>query len=436
MEEAAPAPDLLAPAPAEPESEPGSPIAPWHPTQDDVIAQQDAAYLQRMFPTISDEFVTQAIREGDGDPAAAIAWATAITDADRILGILANAFPPAAPEEVKKATLGSNGNATAAYTLLSRKHKSAWDPEQFQLTSQVARKLLPANDGLAPEFYDQDPLYAEHEAKWWDTMVATKAYKVVDSAEDSALWSHVTLLAGSRTDVTPRTAGYVESLASTRYLDRQAFDVSMRVLQTHGGFAALTRHCQTNPEQMDSTLRIVMALMEDGLASPGAAAWAMSLLTKSPQAFQAGRFCFSAYGANRRTLWNQRNQALAAWRHTRNPPMSDAQYSQNLDQGASTGPLPSPAPSQQAPLGAPGAESAATTPKSAHPHSLPSASGWPLPMSESTSKYVDLAARPKRARSASSPGAGEPPEGRSDPGTARVPRAAALASKKRFAGMK
>ena len=429
MEEAAAVPDLLVPAPENPrpESEPGSPLTPWRPTQDDVLAQQDAAYLRRMFPMISDEFVTQAIREGDGDPAAAIAWATAITDADRILGILASAFPTATLEGVKEATLNANGNATAAYTLLSRKHKSAWDPEQFRLTSQVAQRLFPADPELAPEFYDPDPSYTEHEAKWWDTMVTTKAYKVADSAEDSAHWSHITLLASSRTDVTPRTAGYVESLTSARYLDRPAFNRSMGTLQTHGGFAALDRHCRTNPEQTDGTLRIVMALMEDGLASPGTAAWAMSLLTKSPAAFRAGRFCFSAYGANRRTLWNRRNQALAAWRHTRNPPMSDAQYSQALDQGTSIGPLPSPAPSQPAPLGAPndeaqGAKSTITTPRSAHPRSLPGAAGWALPLSESASKYVDLAARPKvkQTRSASASGAGKPLEGQSDPGLVRT----------------
>jgi len=380
MEEATEAPDLLAPAPKapKPESEPESPLTPWRPTQDDVLAQQDAAYLRRMFPTISNEFVTQAIREGDGDPAAAIAWATAITDADRILGILDSTFPAATSEEVKETTLRANGNATAAYALLSRKYESAWDPEQFRLTSQVARRLFPADPELAPEFYDPDPSYAEHEAKWWDTMITTKAYKVADSAEDSALWSRITLLAGSRADMAPRTTSLVESLASARYPDRPAFNQSMGVLQTHDGFAALGRHCRTNPEQTDSTLRIVMALMEDGLASPGAAAWAMSHLTKTPAAFRAGRFCFSAYGANRRTLWNRRNQALAAWRHTRNPPMSDAQYSQDLDQGASVGP-PSPAPPQQAPPRAPNPESNITTPRSAHPRSLPGTASWALP---------------------------------------------------------
>jgi len=420
MEEATAAPDLLAPPPErpEPESEPESPLTPWHPTQDDVLAQQDAAYLRRMFPTISDEFVTQAIKEGDGDPAAAIAWAAAITDADRVLGVLATAFPAATSEEVKNATLHANGSATAAYALLFRRHESAWDPEQFRLTSQVAQRLLPADPELAPEFYDPDPTYAEHEAKWWDTMVATKAYKVADLAEDSALWSHITLLAGSRADVGPRSASHVESLATARYLDRPAFNRSMGVLQTHSSYAALAHHCQTNPKQTDSTLRIVMALMEDGLASPGAAAWAMSLLTRTPAAFRAGRFCFSAYGANRRTLWNQRNQALAAWRHARNPPLSDAQYSQNLDQGASIGPMPSPAPSQRAPPGAPNPRSNITTPTSARPRSLPGAASWALPLSESTSKYVGVTARPraKQTRSASASGVGEPLEGQSDPG--------------------
>jgi len=419
MEEATAVPDLLAPAPErpEPESEPGSPLTPWYPTQDDTLAQQDAAYLRRMFPTISDEFVTQAIKEGDGDPAAAIAWAAAISDADRVLGVLASAFPAATPEEVKTATMNANGNATAAYVILSRKHESAWDPEQFRLTSQTARRLLPADEGRAPEFHDRDPAYAEHEAKWWDTMVATKAYKVADSAGSPALWSRITQLASSYADVAPRTANLVETLASARYPDRPAFNQSMGTLQTHGSFATLDRYCRTNPEQVDDVLSIVMALMEDGLASPGAAAWAMSRLTNSPSAFRAGRYCFAAYGANRRTLWNRRNQALTAWKHTRDPPVDDALCPQDLDRGASQSPPPPPAP-PQAPPGARNPESNITTPTSARPRSLPGASSWALPLSESATKYVDMAARPKtkQTRSASASGVGEPLAGLSDPG--------------------
>jgi len=253
-------------------------------------------------------------------------------------------------------------------------------------------------------------------------MVATKAYKIAGSAGSSALWSRITLLASSYADVAPRTANLVESLASARYPDRPTFNQSMGVLQTHGSFATLDRYCRTNPEQVDDALRIVMALMEDGLASPGAAAWAMSHLTNSPSAFQAGRYCFAAYGANRRTLWNRRNQALAAWRHTRNLPADDAQRPQDLDQGANISPLPSPAPPPQVPLGARNPESNITTPTSARPRSLPGAASWALPLSASSAKYIDMPARPRvtQTRSASASGAGEPLEGLSDPGLVRT----------------
>ena len=85
------------------------------------------------------------------------------------------------------------------------------------------------------------------------------------------------------------------------------------------------------------------------------------------------------------------------------------------------------------------AASATTTPRSAHPRSLPGAPGWALPLSESASKYVNLAARPKvkQTRSASASGAGKPLEGQSDPGmlrpTPRAVKAAAAKGKKREA---
>ena len=418
MEEAAPAPDLVAPAPTVPESEPDSPLAPWDPTQEDAAIQCDAVYLRRAFPGISDEFVLRAMDKGGGNPAATIAWAAAITDADRVLGVIAEAFPTAAPGEVKDALLSKNGNATAAYTLLSRRHESAWDREHFRLSSQIARKLLPADETLAPEFRDRDPAYVQHEDRWWTTMIATKAYKVAGSASDSAAWSVVSLLASGTTDVSPRAAGYVESLGAQSN-DRPAFDAAMKNLQVYSDFGALNHFCSINPEQQESALTVVLALLEDGIASPGAATWAMSRLSRSPMAYRANRLHFSAYGANRRTLWNRRNQSLAAWKATRDLPEAEVPLPEGTDTSLAS--PPAPAPPARTPAESEAASNA-TTPRSAHPRSLPGASGWPLPLSETASKYVDLAVRPKvkQTRSASASGAGEPLEGQSDPGLVRT----------------
>ena len=358
------------------------------------------------------------MEEGGGDPAATIAWATAITDADRVLGVMADAFPTVNPGEVKEALLTNHGNATAAYTLLSRQHESAWDREHFRLSSQVTRKLLPANEALAPEFRDRDPSYVRHEARWWDTMIATKAYKVAGSASDSTAWSIVSLLASGTADFSPRVVGYVESLGA-QHNDKPATDTAMRYLQVFSDFGALNHFCSINPEQQESALTIVLALLEDGIASLGAATWAMSRLSRSPMAYHANRLHFSAYGANRRTLWNRRNQSLAAWKAARDLRAEDVPLPEGAD--SSLAPSPAPAPPARAPADSEAA-SEATTPKSAHPCSLPGASRWPLPLSETASKYVDLAVRPKtkQTRSASTSGAGKPLEGQSDPGLVRT----------------
>jgi len=120
MEETEAVPNLVTPAPEDPESEPGSLIAPWNPTPEDASTQRDVTYLRQAFPRISDKFVLRAMEEGGGDPAATIAWAATISDADQVLGVIAGAFPTATPKEVKDALLTKNGSATAAYTLLSQ----------------------------------------------------------------------------------------------------------------------------------------------------------------------------------------------------------------------------------------------------------------------------------------------------------------------------
>jgi len=428
MEEAVPAPDLVAPAPVEPKSEPGSPLTPWDPTQEDAAVQRDAIYLRRAFPGLSDEFVLRAMEEGGGDPAATIAWAAAITDAVRVLGVMADAFPTADPGEVKDALLAKNGNATAAYMLLSRQHESTWDREHLRLSSQVTQRLLPADESLAPEFRDSDPAYARHEAKWWETMVATKAYKVAGSAADSAAWSVVSLIASDTVVSSPRVIGYVESLGAY-HNDKPASDSAMKYLQVFSTYGTLTHFCSINPKQQESALTIVLALLEDSVASPGAAAWAMGRLTRSNTAYNANRLHFSAYGANRRTLWNRRNQALAAWKATWDLTAESADAGED--------PVEPPRPARPSPPT--DAASNVTTPKSAHPRSLPGTPGWALPLSESAHKYVDLAARPKikQTRSASASGAGKPLEGQSDPGMTRpTPKGVKATAAKTAAALK
>ena len=319
MEDVTAAPDLVAPPPEEPASKPSSPIALWAPSQDDASTQRDVAYIHHVFPDTSNKFLLRALEEGEGDPAATMAWATAINDADKVLGVISEAFPTATPGEVKETLLSKNGNATTTYTLLSRRHVSAWDREHFSLSSQIAWRLLTVDDETAPEFSDPDPSYAWHEAKWWATMIATKAYKVADSTQNTASWSAVTLLASSTINISPRVAGYIESLGAW-HTNKVAFNRAMKALRTFHDFSSLTRHCTMNPGSEESTLSVVLALLEDSLASLGAAAWAMEHLTRTPQAYWAARFHYAAYSMNRRTLWNRRNLSLAAWKATRDPP--------------------------------------------------------------------------------------------------------------------
>ena len=404
-------PDLVAPPPEEPTSKPSSLITPWAPSLEDIDAQKDVVYLWHMFPKISDKFLLHTLEEGSGNPAATVAWATAINGTSRVQDIISNTFPTAPPKEVQEALLSKNGNVTAAYTLLARKHQSVWDRDHFALSSQIAQKLLVMDETLAPEFHDPNPSYAQHEAKWWDTMIATKEYKVADSTQKTANWTRVTAIMSLTIDVTLWVAGHVESL-SAWHTDKTAFDWAMSALWTFHNITALTNYCTNHPGSTESALDIVLALLEDGLASPGAATWAMEHLSKSPQAYRAARFHFAAYGMNRCTLWNQRNLSLAAWKATRYPPTDNAQAAVALP--------PPPAWLHQRQIGhqeqaaedTPILASATMTPKLAHPCSLPGAAGWALPVSSSAAKYIDLAARTKKqTRSVSASRTGTPLEG-------------------------
>jgi len=422
-------PDIIAPTPEEPVSEPSSPITSWSPTQEDQTAQRDMAYLQSMFPSTLDKILLCAMGEGHNSPAATTAWVMAINDTDKILNILTSAFPTAPSKVVKDALLSKNGNVTAAYVSLAQRYQSAWDEGyagDFKILAQITDRLIVVEDTPTPEFSDPNPFYAPHKAKWWDTMVSTKEYKVPEPVK-VAHWSKVTMIVNTTVDISPRVCSYVKALRAW-WTDRMAFAKAMGDLSTFHDFATLVTYCNNHTGSRETVISIILALLEDGLASPGAAAWVVECLSNDPQGYRLAQFHFAMYSHNRHMLWNQHNQSLHAWKESRvlvagSGPMKSAALMEKENteivkmedisqpDDAEGGALTQLEPILGSRVMRDTAESRAASPGPTPPHSLPGTAGWALPVSSSATKYTNtVPSWDKRSRSASVSGAGTPLE--------------------------
>jgi len=158
---------------------------------------------------------------------------------------------------------------------------------------------------LVEEFTDSRSIFSKHENKWWDTMASTKQYKVAP-VDKASHWKSIIPIVLQTSNVSSRICKNVKALGTWK-TDKTAFLQSLGKLSGFWDYTTLVSYCNQHSRSADTVLAIVLALLEDGLVSPGATAWAAHLLSKDQRGYRLSRFSFAAYKVNRTTVWNRCN---------------------------------------------------------------------------------------------------------------------------------
>jgi hypothetical protein len=109
-----------------------------------------------------------------------------------------------------------NSDLNKAYCSIANSYPSSWDhpvSDTWLRVNALPPCLTPSSKAkpFEPDFLHSNPRYADYEARWWDSTIASTKFRTADPSMLAA-WDAIAPFAINRRDVSPRTARYVENL--------------------------------------------------------------------------------------------------------------------------------------------------------------------------------------------------------------------------------
>ena len=265
------------------------------------------AALQSAHPTYRADFLLASLEKCDMSLAETLAWLATVQDVKNIVEQMRRCFPAATKPYVAQVTQDLGGDVSAVWTHLSQEFASPWatkftsssiqrdtvrDAQHREDNASEHSVILLASSGVQ-----------KFEKEWWASYHASRRFRLGESSPHEASWDTVCEHAAVNFPVSPQFVKCVESLG-LRHTDTALFKESVVLLRALPLFKPTTAALRRIG---DSAPHIVSILVEDGLATPSAAAW---LALNHPDLRLAA---FSKYGLAHRSLIWSRDKGIRAW---------------------------------------------------------------------------------------------------------------------------
>ena len=313
-----PTPSAAAPAPLV--DAPDADAPPDAPAVSEEALTNNLAALQNAHPTYRTDFLLASLEKCDMDLAETLAWLATVQDVKNIVEQMRRCFPTAKKPYVAQITQDLGGDVSAVWAHLSQEFASPWatkftsssiqrdavrDAQRREDNTSEHSVILLASSGVQ-----------KFEKNWWKSYHASRRFRLRESSPHEASWDSVCEHAAVDFPVSPQFVKCVESLG-TRHTNTALFKESVVLLRALPLFKesvvllrALPLFKPTTSALRrigDSAPHIVSILVEDGLATPSAAAW---LALNHPEHRPAA---FSKYGLAHQSLIRSRDKGIRAW---------------------------------------------------------------------------------------------------------------------------
>ena len=265
------------------------------------------AALQNAHPTYRADFLLASLEKCDMNLAETLAWLATVQDVKNIVDQMRRCFPTAKKPYVAQITQDLGGDVSAVWAHLSQEFASPWatkftsssiqrdavrDAQRREDNASEHSVILLASSGVQ-----------KFEKNWWKSYHASRRFRLGESSPHEASWDPVCEHAAVDFPVSPQFVKCVESLGM-RHTNTALFKESVVLLRALPLFKPTTAALR---RIRDSAPHIVSILVEDGLASPSAAAWlALNHPEHRPVAF-------SKYGLAHQSLIWSRDKGIRAW---------------------------------------------------------------------------------------------------------------------------
>ena len=283
-----------------------APITDWPATPTLYTRREALLKLSKLCPKVNEDILLLALEEHDFVVNDAAELLTGTGSDDAMVSFLVKVFPGVPRKEIDAEVAKCYGRYMEVFSKMVMKHHSYWKPHPDPTTSALS---LSPPTRYRPDFRADGYEEERKESEWWRTLADTVRWQVTPPVPNNDTWTTVVSACHlTQKSYSPRLAGLVGSLAgpdSTQALD------ALKVLPAYSDMIDLASSAS---HWRDICLSIVVVLATQGIAAPGAVAWAFEQASASPTETFVLNNATRTYGKTSSTIWLARNKAMLAFR--------------------------------------------------------------------------------------------------------------------------
>ena len=283
-----------------------APITDWPATPTSYTRREALLKLSKLCPKVNEDILLLALEEHDFIVNDAAELLTGVGSDDAITSFLVKVFPGVPKGEIDAEVARCYGRYMEVFSKMVMKYHSYWKPHPDPTTSALS--LSPPTH-YRPDFRADGYEEERKESEWWWTLADTVRWQVTPPISNNDTWATVISVCHlTQKSYSPRLAGLIGSLAgpdSTQALD------ALKVLPAYSDMIDLASSAS---HWRDVCLGIVVVLTTQGIAAPGAVAWAFEQASANPAETFVLNNAVRTYGKTSSTVWLARNKAMFAFR--------------------------------------------------------------------------------------------------------------------------
>ena len=282
-----------------------APVTDWPATPTSFTRRNALSIISKRCPKINEDILLLALEEHDYDVDSALELLTGIGSDDAMISFLTRVFPGVPRVTIEIEIAECYGKYFDVFSRMVMKYHSYWKPHPDPTTSALS---LSPPARYRPDFRADGFEEENTETAWWRTLADTIRWQIQPPVPDNQTWatiistSHLTSKSYS-----PRLAGMVRALAGPE--SAKALE-GLKVLPAYSAMIDLA----TNDQYRDTCANIVAVLTSNGMAAPGAVAWAFEKALDNPPELFVLRNAAGNYEKTSSTIWVARNKSMFALR--------------------------------------------------------------------------------------------------------------------------
>ena len=283
----------------------GAPVSDWPATPTSYAKREALATISRVCPKINEDILLLALEEHDFNVEDALDLLTGAGMDDSMVTFLVKVFPGVHRGVIDKEIADCYGKYWNVFSRMVMKYHAYWRPHPDPTTSALS---LTPPDKYRPDFVADGPEEEAVEAAWWKSLADTVRWQVQPPPPDELTWRTIVSACHlTHKSWSPRLAGMVRNLSGP---DHARALSGLNVLPAYSLMVDLA----SNDTHRALCLSTVTALATNGVAAPGALAWAFEMSSADPAENFVIRHAASTYEKTSSTIWLARNKAMLAHR--------------------------------------------------------------------------------------------------------------------------